>query len=338
MSYIYDCERWFYKRSLLILGEALTKFLARHWSFISRISIALIYIGVGISYYKQIEGWSGTNSLYFITVSITTVGYGDFHPSSKDSKIFTAFYAIFGIAFVMSNASLLAQYTLLRFQAQLIEYFPTTNYSKSNKKIILTIILTSSLLIIGTIFYACNESWTAAQSFYWTVQTMTTVGYGDLNIKYESTRQFSIVFIFICALAFATAIANIKETHEERRYEEMRNIAKARHEVLFAFSDKENDDNDSNTIIKADPSYVLEILLTSKVVDKERDLNKLYDLYELNRDKHNNNEKLSLDSSDGQNIGSIRTSRRVTETDSAGWKITSSSNDDQDKMINRNSS
>ena len=343
MNYLYICEKKSYEFFESIVGTRISSFVSNWWLLISRLIIALIYIGIGIDYYERNEGWSGTNSLYFITVSITTVGYGDFHPSSKDSKIFTAFYAIFGISFVMSNASLLAQYTLLRFQTQLIEYFPTTNYSKSNKKIILTIILTSSLLILGTIFYACNESWTAAQSFYWTVQTMTTVGYGDLNIKYESTRQFSIVFIFICALAFATAIANIKETHEERRYEEMRNIAKARHEVLFAFSDKENDDNDSNTIVKADPTYVLEVLLASKVVDKERDLNKLHDLYELNRDKHNNNEKLSLDSSDGQNIRSTRISRRVTETDSAetdsaGWKVASSSNDDQDKMINRNSS
>lgn len=183
MDYIHVCQRKSFEFFESIFGSKITNFISYWWLLISRMLIALIYLIVGITYYEKEEGWSGTNSLYFITVSITTVGYGDFHPTSPESKVFTAFYVIFGIAFVMTNASLLAQYTLLRLQSQLIECFPSSKYSKSDKKIISTIILLSSLLIIGIIFFACNENWTAAQAFYWTVQTMTTVGYGDLTVK-----------------------------------------------------------------------------------------------------------------------------------------------------------
>ena len=319
MSYIYDCERWFYKRSLLILGEALTKFLARHWSFISRISIALIYIGVGISYYKQIEGWSGTNSLYFITVSITTVGYGDYHPSYPYSRTFTAFYILFGIVFIMTNASVLVKSSLVGLQSNVIEYFPSsTTYSKAIKKVILSIIMIVTLVIIGTIFYTVNESWTAAMAFYWTIQTMTTVGYGDLHIKYESTRQFSIVFIFVCVLVFATAVANINDSYDERKHEDMRSIAKARHEVLSAFSDKDIDDTSDELSLKNDPSYILESLIQSRVLDRDRDINKLYDLYDKKREK--------------KGFKNVRRSVQLTsEVDQEGWKIGNSRSDDDDQ-------
>jgi hypothetical protein len=170
------------------------------------------------------------------------------------------------------------------------------------------------LVVIGTIFYSLNENWTSAMAFYWTIQTMTTVGYGDLDIKHESTRQFSIVFIFVCVLVFATAVANINDSYDERKHEDIRSIAKARHEVLSAFSDKEMDDNNDEISTKNDPSYILESLIQSRVLDRERDINKLYDLYDKKREK-----KYAL-----------KRGNQTSEVDQDGWKISSRSDDEQD--------
>ena len=50
---------------------------------------------------------------------------------------------------------------------------------------------------------------------YWTVCTMTTVGYGDLTIQYDSTRIFAIIFIMSCVLIYATAAGNIVEVYKD---------------------------------------------------------------------------------------------------------------------------
>jgi hypothetical protein len=36
------------------------------------------------------------------------------------------------------------------------------------------------LILIGTVFYSLSQDWSLVDSFYFTVMTLTTVGYGDL--------------------------------------------------------------------------------------------------------------------------------------------------------------
>jgi hypothetical protein len=44
------------------------------------------------------EDWSLVDLCYFAVATITTVGYGDLSPSSPHSRIFTIFYALYGVA------------------------------------------------------------------------------------------------------------------------------------------------------------------------------------------------------------------------------------------------
>jgi hypothetical protein len=46
----------------------------KHSKAIGRCLIIFFYYLIGIEYYHKIEGWNRTDSIYFITVSITTVG------------------------------------------------------------------------------------------------------------------------------------------------------------------------------------------------------------------------------------------------------------------------
>lgn len=46
-------------------------------------------IAIGTVGYHYLEGWDYLDSLYFTATTITTVGYGDLHPSSPASKLFT---------------------------------------------------------------------------------------------------------------------------------------------------------------------------------------------------------------------------------------------------------
>ena len=59
--------------------------------------IVLLLLGIGTLFYRQIEGWSWVDSIYFCVVTLATVGYGDFAPTTDTGKIFTIFYILLGV-------------------------------------------------------------------------------------------------------------------------------------------------------------------------------------------------------------------------------------------------
>ena len=63
---------------------------------------ALGLLAVGTVVYRLLEDWSWVDSLYFSTVAVTTVGFGDLTPSTDASKLFTVLYILSGISIIMS--------------------------------------------------------------------------------------------------------------------------------------------------------------------------------------------------------------------------------------------
>ena len=66
------------------------------------------------------------------------------------------------------------------------------------------------LLVSGTIFYWSVEDWTVVQALYFSVVTLTTVGYGDLTPTSDFSRIFTIIYIFIglgVLVAFLSSLA-----------------------------------------------------------------------------------------------------------------------------------
>ena len=51
-----------------------------------------IYFGTGCAFYMNQYGWNGYQSLYFLMTTASTVGYGDFSPSSTGGRVFTVLY------------------------------------------------------------------------------------------------------------------------------------------------------------------------------------------------------------------------------------------------------
>ena len=60
-----------------------------------------IWIVIGSLVYHFMEGWSWLDAVYFCVVTLATVGYGDFTPTTPLAKIFTMFYIINGIGILL---------------------------------------------------------------------------------------------------------------------------------------------------------------------------------------------------------------------------------------------
>lgn len=61
---------------------------------------ALGLLALGTIVYHYVEDWSWVDSLYFSTVAVTTVGFGDLAPTTDGSKLFTVVYVLTGIGII----------------------------------------------------------------------------------------------------------------------------------------------------------------------------------------------------------------------------------------------
>jgi hypothetical protein len=75
---------------------------------------------LGTVSYRLIEGWTWIDSFYFSVCTLTTVGYGDLSPTSEFSRLFTAVYALSGVAIALTSFGILGRAYLLGREAQLL--------------------------------------------------------------------------------------------------------------------------------------------------------------------------------------------------------------------------
>ena len=53
------------------------------------------------------------------------------------------------------------------------------------------------ILLVGTVFYHLVEGWSWLDSFYFSVITLSTVGYGDFSPTMAISKLFTVVYIFL---------------------------------------------------------------------------------------------------------------------------------------------
>ena len=81
-------------------------------------------IAFGTVVYHALEDWSWADSFYFSVCSITTVGYGDLAPTSDGTRLFTAFYVLFGVAVAFTSLGVLGANYLRRSQEVFLRMRP----------------------------------------------------------------------------------------------------------------------------------------------------------------------------------------------------------------------
>lgn len=65
------------------------------------------------------------------------------------------------------------------------------------------------VVVVGTVFYHLIEGWTWLNSLYFSIITLTTIGYGDFSPQTDIGKAFTIVYIIIgvgLILAFVNTV------------------------------------------------------------------------------------------------------------------------------------
>lgn len=82
-------------------------------------------------------------------------------------------------------------------------------------RILLFLLLT--LLVGATLFYSSVEGWSIIDALYFSVMTMSTIGYGDLVPTTTWSKSFTIIFSILSISFFAAVIAKIVANVLERK-------------------------------------------------------------------------------------------------------------------------
>ena len=193
--------------------------------------LLVAYYVFGCWAYKQLEGWNFLDSSYFLTVAATTVGYGDYTPVSWAGRLFTSIYIVLGITFIFNAMGPIVAALLVQLRALIGELvdavlFVVRDIFKLRLPRFVDDAMTEGrmvgyvravegpvvLIALGVLFAWLVIGYGLIDSLYWSVCTMTTIGFGDLAPNATWYQKVSAIFYLPLAVtALADSIAELSK-------------------------------------------------------------------------------------------------------------------------------
>lgn len=91
-------------------------------SLIFALLLLLVLHVMGTFAYHYLEGWSWVDSVYFMSSTVTTVGYGDLVPETDEGKIFTVFFMWTGISLGFYLIFMISRYREAKIDTRLFSF------------------------------------------------------------------------------------------------------------------------------------------------------------------------------------------------------------------------
>ena len=198
------------------------------------------------------EPWTVIDALYFCTVSMSTVGYGDFAPSSPASRGFTLVFIFMGITLVFVEISHACSDILMSARTvslKLLDRLDATPIGLAGRQLGLSgnaididgngvadfalppswfVFWAQEMALIGIIMLGAQLQSAAVlmnlepglsfgQSLYQCLITATTVGYGDVDLTTQPARLWACVHILFSVTWLAALIGHVDSLQAARK-------------------------------------------------------------------------------------------------------------------------
>ena len=173
------------------------------------------------------------SSLYFVTVTFTSVGYGDIVPTTDGEKLFTTVFVlvsivIIGLAFGILFAALTEaeENRIEKLRLSMLEddkflddargeerarntdqpFNPM--FDPNGRTFTIAFVILFSCIVAGTLI--CKyEGYSWIDGVYFSVVSLSTVGYGDIVPKSSEGRLATTIFIMLGCASFAWATTSV---------------------------------------------------------------------------------------------------------------------------------
>ncbi|XP_058222826.1 two-pore potassium channel 3-like [Rhododendron vialii] len=248
----------------------------------------VIYSIIGISVYLlKSESFKGNatvkpvDALYFTVVTLCTIGYGDIVPDTTFTKLFTCAFILVGFGFIDILLSGLVTYVLDRQEAVLLSTMDANRLNSMVRtymidtakgrmririKVGLALAVVVGCIAIGTVTARYLEGMTWVDSFYLSVTSVTTVGYGDYAFTTATGRGFAIIWLLVSTLAVARAFLYLTELRIDKRN---RKIAKWVLQKKMTLGDLVAADLDHDGSISKSEYIIYKLKEMGKIAEKD---------------------------------------------------------------------
>jgi voltage-gated potassium channel Kch len=94
----------------------------------------------------------------------------------------------------------------------IVKFVKALSVAMKDYKFRALLFLVSIAVVIGTVFYKYTEGWTWLNSMYFTIITITTVGYGDMTPTTTLGKLFTMFYLLI-SVGLLVGIVSLLSNH-----------------------------------------------------------------------------------------------------------------------------
>ena len=221
-------------------------FYDSHAAFNLAVLNLVVYLGLGtVAFTYLFEKWTIVDAMYFSVVTLTTIGFGDLYPTTDEGRIFTCFFALYGIGILgiflgvvgeklvevhndilhgqrKQNTKIITNMLAPRHNvAQDLKDAKTQRLPKSAFHLMWKLFLLEAPIVLIVLFFffmiGYFEKWSVIKTVYFSIISSTTVGYGDVTPNLQSMRCFCVIFLPLAVAVFCEVLGRIAGAYLEYR-------------------------------------------------------------------------------------------------------------------------
>ncbi|KAI3409415.1 uncharacterized protein J3R85_019355 [Psidium guajava] len=251
--------------------------------------LLVMYLSLGvIIYWVNRDSFSASethpvaDALYFCIVTMCTIGYGDITPNSVATKLFSIMFVLVGFGFVdilltgmVSHVLDLQENYMLRSvksdgEKKDLARTYIFDLKKGRMRIRMKVALALGVVVIcigigaGVMHFVENLDW--LDSFYLSVMSVTTVGYGDRAFKSLPGRIFASIWLLVSTLAVARAFLFLAEARVDKRQRRVAEWVLGQDMTIAEFLEA---DIDNNGFVSKSEYVIYKLKEMKKVSEKD---------------------------------------------------------------------
>ncbi|XP_050368655.1 two-pore potassium channel 3-like [Argentina anserina] len=203
--------------------------------------LLMAYLALGVTIYwfnrdhfDANETHPVVDALYFCIVTMCTIGYGDITPKTTATKLFSIMFVLVGFGFIDILLSGMVAYVLDLQESYLLRSVKGVgekkesyiiDVKKGRMRIRMKVGLALGVVVIcigvGAMVMHYVEKLGWLDSFYLSVMSVTTVGYGDRAFQSMEGRLFASIWLLVSTLTVARAFLYLAEARVDKRHRRM---------------------------------------------------------------------------------------------------------------------